>query len=80
MAVHAHRHTGQQGHIVLALHDGQILGVRGDHRLDLVHGVGQRLVIDMDAELVPDFQLGKVRKEPLQGVPSCLSTTFWRHS
>ena len=73
MAVHRNGHTGHKGYIVLAVHNGQVAGVCGQHLLDLIHRVGEGFVVNMEVENVATFQLLKVGKQPSTthaGVPS----------
>ena len=48
MAIHRNGHAGHEGHIVLAVHNGQVAGVCGQYLLDLIHGVGEGFVIDVE--------------------------------
>ena len=64
MTVHRNGHTGHEGYIVLAVHNGQVAGVRGQHLLDLIHGIGESFSVDVEIEHVAGLQLGKIGKEP----------------
>lgn len=73
VAVYRDGHAGHKGHIVLAVHDGQVAGVCWQHCFDLIHGVGERFVVDVKIEHVSAFQLRKISKETRvahAGVPS----------
>ena len=48
VTVHPEGRTGNEGHIVLALHDRQQGRVARQNHVDLIHRISQRLVQDMD--------------------------------
>ena len=73
MTIHSNRHAGHKGHIVPSVHDSQVRGVRGQHLLNLIHGVGESFIVDVEIEYISAFQLRKVGKQPSTthaGVPS----------
>ena len=63
MAIYCNRHTGHEGHIVLAVHDGQVRGIRWQHLLDLIYRVGERFIVDVEIENVAILQFWKIGKE-----------------
>ena len=73
MTVDRYGHTGHKGYIVLAVHNGQVAGVRGQHLLELIHGVGEGFIVYVEIENVTILQFGKVGEQPRvahAGVPS----------
>ena len=64
MAIHRNGNTGHKGHIVLSVYNGQVVGVRRQHLLDLIHGVGEGFVVDVEIEHISVFQLWKVGEQP----------------
>ena len=73
MTIHSNRHAGHKGHIVPSVHDSQVRGVRGQHLLDLIHGVGKSFSVDVEIEHIPVLKFRKVGKQPSithAGVPS----------
>ena len=73
VTVHRNGHAGHEGHIVLAVHNGQVGGIHWQHLLDLIHSVGEGFVIDVEIENVSVFQLWEVGEQPRiahAGVPS----------
>ena len=64
MAVHRNGHTGHKGYIVLAVHDGQVGGVRWQYLFDLIYRVGEGFIVNMEVENVAVLKLGKVGKQP----------------
>ena len=63
MTVHRNGHAGHKGHIVLAVHDGQVAGVRGQHLFNQIHGIGEGFIVDVEIENISVLQLGKVGKQ-----------------
>ena len=57
MAIYRYGYTGHEGYIVLAVHNGQVAGVRRQHLLDLIHRIGKRFIVDVEIENVSVFQL-----------------------
>ena len=64
MAVHCNGHAGHKGHIVLAVHDLKIGGVCWPHLFDLIHGVGEGFIVDVEIEHVSILQLGEIGEQP----------------
>ena len=64
MAIHRNGHAGHEGYIVLAVHDGQVAGIRGQHLFNLIHGIGEGFIVDVEIENVSVFQLWKVGEQP----------------
>ena len=70
MAVHPKGRTGNEGHIVLALHDRQQGRVAGQNYVDLINRIGQCLVQDMDKERISFNQLIQIGKHFFRGKPA----------
>ena len=73
MAVDCNRYAGHEGHIVLAVHDGQVAGVRWQHLFSLIHRVGEGFIVNVEVENIPVLKFRKVGKQPSithAGVPS----------
>lgn len=64
MAIHRNGHAGHEGYIVLAVHDGQVAGVRWQHLFDLIHGVGEGFIVNVEIENIPVLKLWEVGKQP----------------
>ena len=63
VTIHRNGHAGYKGYIVLAVHDGQVGGVRWQHLFDLIYGVGEEFVVNVEVENVAVLKLGKVGKQ-----------------
>ena len=64
MTVHRNGHTGHEGHIVLAIHDLKVGGVRWQHLFSLIHRVGEGFIVDVEIENISILQLWMIGEQP----------------